>query len=83
MVSSVGMNLRDNDYFWGISRSIHPLSILLTSLIKKPAVVDDKIVVREYLCATIGFHHDVLDGAPFTRYVSQLKRIIENAEGLE
>lgn len=83
LVSSVGMFLKDNDYFWGISRSIHPLSVLITGLIKKPTVIDDKIVIREFLCATIGFQHDVIDGAPFTRYISNLKRRMENAEGLE
>jgi len=82
LVSSVGMHLRTNDYFWGITRNIYPLSFLLTGLVKKPAVVDDKIVIREFLCATIGFQHDVIDGAPFTRYITQVKKIIENAEGL-
>jgi len=82
LVSSVGMFLKDNDYLWGISRSIHPLSILLTALVKKPAVVDNKIVIREYLCATIGFQHDLLDGAPFARYVTKLKKMIGSAEGL-
>lgn len=82
VVSSVGMFLRDNDYFWGMNRNIFPLSVLLTSLVKKPAVVDDKIVIREFLCATIATQHDMLDGAPFTRFISSLKKRITSAEGL-
>jgi pyruvate/2-oxoglutarate dehydrogenase complex dihydrolipoamide acyltransferase (E2) component len=82
LVSSVGMFTRHNDYIWGVSRSIQPLSILFTGLIKKPAVVDGQIVIREFLCTTFGFQHDLLDGAPFTRYVTKLKKMIESAEGL-
>ena len=82
LVSSVGMFNKDNNYFWGINRNIHPLSILITALVKKPAVIDDKIVIREFLCATIAFQHDTLDGARFTRFITGLKKMISSAEGL-
>ena len=83
LVSSVGMYSRDSIYGWSVSRSIHPLSILLNSMVKKPAVINDQIVIRQFVCATLGFQHDIVDGAPFTRYIVKLKKLMENAYGLK
>ncbi|MBZ0201059.1 MAG: 2-oxo acid dehydrogenase subunit E2, partial [Ignavibacteriaceae bacterium] len=83
LVSSVLMYFSGPSYGWGMSRSIHPLSILLGSITKKPAVVNNEIVIREFICLTIGFHHDLVDGAPFTRFVIKFLKLLESAYGLE
>lgn len=83
LVSSVGMFLKDSNYIWSVSRSVHPISILINSIVKKPAVVNNEIVIREFMCVTIGFQHDLVDGAPFSRYIQRLKKLLESASGLE
>jgi hypothetical protein len=57
---------------WTIPRSIHNLCFALGSVTKKPWVVDDKIVIREILHLTVLVNHDVIDGAPATRFLGKL-----------
>lgn len=82
MVSPIHMILNRKDYFWGISRSSHPLSILINSLLKRPEFIDGKITNRDKLCLTIGFKHDLIDGAPYIRFVETLRKIMEAGTGL-
>jgi pyruvate/2-oxoglutarate dehydrogenase complex dihydrolipoamide acyltransferase (E2) component len=46
-------------------------------------VVDGEIATRELLDLTVTFDHDVVDGAPATRFVQRLGELIEDASGLE
>jgi pyruvate/2-oxoglutarate dehydrogenase complex dihydrolipoamide acyltransferase (E2) component len=49
---------------------------------KKPGIVEDRIEVREYLSVTISFDHDIIDGAPATRFTQRLKALIESGYSL-
>jgi len=49
---------------------------------RKPAVVGDRIEPREILHLTVGFDHDVVDGAPAARFVQRLTELIEGGYGL-
>jgi len=44
-------------------------------------VVEDKVEIREVLKMTILLDHDVIDGAPMTRFLSNLSENIE--KGIE
>ena len=68
---------------WFIPISVHPICFGVGSIIKKPAVIDDKIVIREILNASVLIDHDVIDGAPMTRFINELKKNIENGSGLQ
>jgi len=63
---------------WFIPISIHPVCFGLSSIIKKPIVIEDRIEIREILSMSILFDHDVVDGAPMARFVSELSKNIEN-----
>ena len=39
--------------------------------------------VRDYLALTAMFDHDIIDGAPAARFISQLSKNIQRAYGLE
>jgi pyruvate/2-oxoglutarate dehydrogenase complex dihydrolipoamide acyltransferase (E2) component len=67
---------------WGIPVEYHSLSITLGGLAKKPGVVDGQIAIHEYLCMTLSFNHDVIDGAPAARFTERLKELIESGYGL-
>ena len=45
-------------------------------------MVDGKIAIRDYLCVTLSFDHDIVDGAPAARFVSRLRELIESGYGL-
>lgn len=75
-ITSVGM--MGNVKGWLIPYSIHPVCFALGSIVKKPGVVKDQVVVREYLEMTILMDHDVIDGAPAARFVTELSKLTEN-----
>jgi len=58
------------------------VSFALGSVVKKPAIVDQKIIIREFLSITIVFNHDIVDGAPAARFTNRLKELIESADVL-
>lgn len=67
---------------WGIPVPNHTLQITLGGVAKKPAFVNGQIENREYLCVTISFDHDIVDGAPAARFIQRLKELIESGYGL-
>jgi pyruvate/2-oxoglutarate dehydrogenase complex dihydrolipoamide acyltransferase (E2) component len=67
---------------WGIPLTYRTLDVTLGGIARKPGVVDDGVAIREYLCVTLSFDHDVIDGAPAARFVSQLRELIEGGYGL-
>lgn len=74
-ITSVGMMGAVNGWF--IPTSIHPLAFGIGSIIRKPRVVKEVIVIREVLHMTVLLDHDVMDGAPMARFVSQLSANLE------
>jgi hypothetical protein len=81
VLTSIGMMGRFNGWF--LHTSVHPISFGIGSIIKKPWVVRDEILIREILSVTILLDHDVIDGAPMARFISDLTRGIEHGAGLE
>jgi pyruvate/2-oxoglutarate dehydrogenase complex dihydrolipoamide acyltransferase (E2) component len=67
---------------WGIPLAYHTLDVTLGGIAEKPGVVEGRIAIREYLCMTLSFDHDVIDGAPAARFVSRLRELIESGYGL-
>jgi len=80
MLTSIGMMGQVNGWF--IFTSIHPLAFGVGSIMKKPAVHDNKIEIREILNMTVLIDHDVMDGAPMARFIAQLSHNIEKGSGL-
>ncbi len=80
-VSSVGMMGQIRG--WAMPGSFLPLSLLLGSVVKKPGVAPDgRVTIREYLHLSVAIDHDVVDGAPATRFIHQLVEMLEKGEGL-
>jgi pyruvate/2-oxoglutarate dehydrogenase complex dihydrolipoamide acyltransferase (E2) component len=82
LVTSVGMFGQGSG--WGVAfLPLHTLGLTVGGLAQKPGVVDDQIVIREYLDLTITFDHDIVDGAPAARFAQRLKASIEGGAALE
>jgi len=75
VVTSLGMTGVMNGWF--LHSSIHPIAFGVGSVIKKPVVIKNDIVIREILNVTILLDHDLVDGAPMVRFIKTLKDIIE------
>jgi pyruvate/2-oxoglutarate dehydrogenase complex dihydrolipoamide acyltransferase (E2) component len=80
-LSSIGMF--GSGGFWGLPVPNHTLQLTLGGIATKPGVVAGQIVIREYLSVTVSFDHDIVDGAPATRFVEHWKALVEGASGLE
>lgn len=80
-ITSVGMFGKGHSG-WGISTTPQSLSLVVGSINLKPAVVEGRIEPREILNLTVLFDHDVVDGAPATRFVGRLVELIESGYGL-
>jgi hypothetical protein len=67
---------------WGLALTAHTLGVTVSGISAKPAVVDGRVVTREYLSLTVDFDHDIVDGAPAARFVQHVKELIERGNGL-
>lgn len=67
---------------WGIDLPIHSLGIVVGGIAGRPALVDGKVEAHEYLCVTLNFDHDIIDGAPAARFTQRLCELIESGYGL-
>ncbi len=68
---------------WGIPIGIHPLLIAVGGIVKRPGIVHEQIVIREYVGLTVMFDHDVTDGAPVARFIRRLEELMTDRYGLE
>jgi len=68
---------------WGLTPTPQPLGLVVGGIAWKPVVVDGRIEPREILNLTVLFDHDVVDGAPATRFTRRLVELIESGYGLD
>ncbi|MGF1602531.1 MAG: 2-oxo acid dehydrogenase subunit E2 [Thermosynechococcaceae cyanobacterium] len=68
---------------WGIPIGIHPLIIAVGGIVKRPGIVHEQIVIREYVGLTVLFDHDVTDGVPVARFIQRLQELMTDHYGLE
>jgi pyruvate/2-oxoglutarate dehydrogenase complex dihydrolipoamide acyltransferase (E2) component len=81
LVSAVGM-MFGNGPGWGIPMANFTLTATLGSIVEKPGVMDGRIEIREVLCITLSFDHDIIDGAPAARFTRQFRELVESGYGL-
>jgi pyruvate/2-oxoglutarate dehydrogenase complex dihydrolipoamide acyltransferase (E2) component len=81
-ITSVGM-FGGGHSGWGLTPSSHSLALVIGGTAWKPAIVEGRIEPRQFLSLTLLFDHDVIDGAPATRFTSRLVELIECGCGLE
>ena len=68
---------------WGIVHSFETSHFMIGGIAKKPAVVDDKIEIREILNLTIMIDHYIMDGGPFTKFLRKLTNLIQSGGCLD
>jgi pyruvate/2-oxoglutarate dehydrogenase complex dihydrolipoamide acyltransferase (E2) component len=80
-VTSVGMF--GSGAGWGIPAA-SPTTLMVTvgGIAEKQVMVGGRVTVREFLSLTISVDHDLVDGAPATRFTQRLKQLLESGHGL-
>jgi hypothetical protein len=67
---------------WGITMPLYTLGVTLGGIVQRPALDDGQLELREHLCATLSFDHDIVDGGPATRFTQHFKELLESGHGL-
>jgi pyruvate/2-oxoglutarate dehydrogenase complex dihydrolipoamide acyltransferase (E2) component len=81
MVSAAGMFGRGTG--WGITPPSYTISLVTGSLSQKACVIDGRIEPREILGLTVGFDHDLVNGAVAARFAQRFKTSIESCHLLD
>ncbi len=80
LLTAVGMAAKGGG--WGVPIANNTLTITLGGIQTKPGFVEGRIEPREYLCATVSFDHDIVDGMPAARFVARFRELVEAASAL-
>ncbi len=81
-VTSVGMF--GSGAGWGIPLAAPtPLMVTVGGIGQKQVMLDKRVAVREYLSLTISVDHEIVDGAPATRFTQRFKELVESGYGLD
>jgi pyruvate/2-oxoglutarate dehydrogenase complex dihydrolipoamide acyltransferase (E2) component len=68
---------------WGVNLGFLPVVIVIGGISKKARIIEGKVVNREFLNLTIKVDHEMVDGAPATRFGMTIIDLIVNGSGLE
>ncbi|MDT4973181.1 MAG: hypothetical protein QOG22_3324 [Pseudonocardiales bacterium] len=80
-VTALGM-FADGGGFAVAPPTLASLVVVVGGLSKRPCVVGDHIDVRDVLDLTVTVDHNVVDGAPATRFAAELRRLLHTAAAL-
>jgi pyruvate/2-oxoglutarate dehydrogenase complex dihydrolipoamide acyltransferase (E2) component len=80
-ITSVGMFAKCHGG-WGFAPIMYGLGLIVGGTARKQTEVEKRIELREILNLTVMFDHDVIDGAPATRFTHRLVELIESGYGL-
>lgn len=80
-VTAVGMFSKEP--VWFIPHGSGTVLITVGSISQKVVKVDDQFETREHLCLTASFDHNIVDGAPASRFMNQLIETIKSGSLLK
>jgi pyruvate/2-oxoglutarate dehydrogenase complex dihydrolipoamide acyltransferase (E2) component len=82
VITSVGMFGKSHG--WGVGfLSMHTTGLTVGGISSKPMLlINGEWVNRDILCLTLAFDHDVVDGAPASRFAKELVTLLESGFGL-
>jgi len=75
-VTAVGMYNKSS--VWFIPHGSATVVITVGGINPKLVKADDKIVETEHLCLTASFNHDIVDGAPASRFLNQFIETVKS-----
>jgi pyruvate/2-oxoglutarate dehydrogenase complex dihydrolipoamide acyltransferase (E2) component len=83
-VTAVGMFGLKNQALWAIPIvGGATVGVAVGGIVERPSIVDRHLESRDYLCLTITFNHDIVDGAPAARFVKRFSELLMSGELLE
>jgi pyruvate/2-oxoglutarate dehydrogenase complex dihydrolipoamide acyltransferase (E2) component len=58
------------------------LEVVVGGMSQRPRVVDGQVEVRDVLDLSLAIDHNVVDGAPATRFGAKLRELVESATAI-
>jgi pyruvate/2-oxoglutarate dehydrogenase complex dihydrolipoamide acyltransferase (E2) component len=77
-VTAVGM-FADGGGFAIAPSTLASVAVVVGGVSKRPWVVDDRVDIRDILDLTVTIDHNVVDGAPATRFAAELRKLLNTA----
>jgi pyruvate dehydrogenase E2 component (dihydrolipoamide acetyltransferase) len=68
----------DVDNFIAIIDPSQGAILAVSTIVKKPVVVNDEIVIRQRMNITLSGDHRVMDGATGAKFIQEIKRLLQN-----
>lgn len=73
-VTAVGMFA--NEAIWFVPLSAATVTVTVGGIVKRLSTEVDSSYVREHLCLTVTFNHDIVDGAPAARFLKRFTELL-------
>ncbi len=67
---------------WIVPLSGATVVVAVGSIVERPVCIEGRSEVREHLCLTLSFDHDIIDGAPAARFARRLAEILSDGAAL-
>ena len=80
-VTAVGMF--GKSALWFLPLTSATVTLTVGSIVNRPIRIEDRIELQEHLCVTISFNHDIIDGAPATRFTRRFSELLETDDLLK
>lgn len=80
-VTAVGMFGRGAAWFIPLSGAT--IAVCVGSIVTRAAVIDGQVEMRENLCLTVTFNHDIIDGAPAARFIKRFSELLMSSKLLQ
>ncbi|MBK9290850.1 MAG: 2-oxo acid dehydrogenase subunit E2 [Bacteroidetes bacterium] len=77
-VTAVGMFSKET--VWFVPHGSATVLLTVGSINQKVVKIENEFVEREYLCLTVSFDHNIIDGAPAARFMNDLIKIIKSGD---
>jgi pyruvate/2-oxoglutarate dehydrogenase complex dihydrolipoamide acyltransferase (E2) component len=79
-VTAVGMFSKDAAWF--VPHGTATVLVTVGGISEKIVKIDNQIVAREYICLTVSFDHNIVDGAPAARFMKDFTELIKSGKVL-
>lgn len=67
---------------WGLPLTFLTVAVTVGGIARRPVMVEDEIRMREHLCLTLSFDHDLFDGAPAARFTGRFLELLAGGDAL-
>ncbi len=81
-VSVTAVGMFGNKALWFVPLGGATVLVTVGSIVERLMLKDGRPEMREHLCLTVSFNHDIVDGAPAARFVKRLSERISSGEAL-